>query len=248
MKISIITATYNSACTIRQTIISVNEQTYPDVEHIVVDGVSKDETLEIIYSLPNRVSKMVSEPDKGIYDALNKGIKLAEGDIIGLLHSDDSFASDQTLEIIAQTFQDPNIDLVYGDLQYIDIQQKIIRNWKSCTFTPGLLCKGWMPPHPTVFMKREVYEKHKYFNLTYRIAADYDHMLRVFQDQSLNFRYLPEVITKMRVGGVSNRNLKNILIKSLEDYQVIRTHKMSNPFWVLFQKNFTKLTQLRKIV
>ncbi len=243
MLISIITATYNSAPAIQNALQSVNEQTYSNIEHLIVDGASKDNTLEVIKSQQNRVSKIVSEPDKGIYDALNKGVKVAKGEIIGFLHSDDVFATKHTLEQIQATFQESQADIVYGDLQYINQFDKTIRYWKSKPFELNLLHKGWMPPHPTVFMKRSVYEKHKCFNLKYKIAADYDYMLRVFQDTSLKFIYVPQVITRMRVGGISNRNLKSIFKKTVEDYLILNQHQFDNAFWLLLNKNFSKLNQ-----
>ena len=260
MKISIITATFNSASTLAGCILSVNNQNHQDIEHIIVDGASKDNTIEIIRITPNRSAQVISEPDKGIYDALNKGIKHSTGDIIGFLHSDDMLASPQTLQNIVAAFSSSHpsekgrsandinkeqVDVLYGDLVYVDKDnpEKIIRYWKSQPFHPSLLERGWMPAHPTVFMRREVYEKHGFFDLSIKIAADYDYLLRVFSDPTLRFVYLPEVITKMRLGGISNRGFKNMVHKSKEDYQAILKNKMPFPIWVLFIKIVSKIPQ-----
>ncbi len=210
MNFSIITATYNSYPAIKDCIESVALQTVRH-EHIIIDGLSKDETITTVKSSPS-VSQYISEPDKGIYDALNKGLRLAQGEIIGLLHSDDLLADATTLEKINQAFEETGADVVYGDLVYVDKKDtnKVIRYWKSQPFQPSLLKQGWMPAHPTVFAKREVYARHGQFDLSFDIAADYDLMLRIFQDKTLKFAYLPEIITRMRVGGASNKNLKNI--------------------------------------
>ncbi|MDX1760559.1 MAG: glycosyltransferase family 2 protein [Christiangramia sp.] len=245
MKVSIITATYNSASNISTAINSLNTQSSFDIEWVVIDGASKDDTVKIINDTFSGNLKMTSENDKGIYDALNKGIKKATGDIIGFLHSDDLLASGDIVKEVADIFQHNDVDGVYGDLQYVakEDTSKIIRYWKSQNFTPSLLLRGWMPAHPTLFLKRDVYKKHGLFNLDYNIAADYDLMLRIFRDNSLKFYYLPKVITKMRVGGASNRSLKNIKSKSLEDYKALKANGIKYPIKVLAYKNLSKLNQ-----
>lgn len=254
MKISIITATYNSAATIADCVRSVNDQTHLDIEHIIVDGASKDNTLAIINATPNRVKKIISEPDKGIYDAMNKGIQLATGEIIGFLHSDDLFNSEETLQHIVDMFSSSSpfrggrerASVVYGDLVFVDQQNtnKILRYWKSQPYKPELLNRGWMPPHPTIFMRREVYEKHGLFNVNLKCSADYDYILRVFQDQTLTKTYLPEVITKMRMGGMSTGGLKKLINKKKEDYWVLKHNNMPFPGWILLAKNLSKIPQL----
>jgi len=246
MQISIITATYNSAATIADCIASVNKQISVNIEHIIIDGKSKDNTIELINALPNRITNLISEPDMGIYDALNKGIQIASGDIIGFLHSDDLFDSAETLFHIHNTFLQTDADIVYGDLLYIDKKdtEKGIRYWKSQTFKPELLKRGWMPAHPTIFMRREVYKKHGLFNISLKCAADYDFILRVFRDKTLSIVYLPEIITKMRIGGVSTCGIKNIINKKKEDYLVLKNNQMSFPLWILFAKNVSKIPQL----
>lgn len=245
MKISIITATYNSEQSIISALKSISAQTYNNVELVIIDGASKDNTVSKIKETFTGNLKLISEKDNGIYDALNKGIKAATGNFIGFVHSDDFLASKESLSKIAGIFQEENVDGVYGDLQYVNKEEtsKVIRYWKSEAFKPELLKKGWMPAHPTLFLKKEVYEKHGLFNLDYNIAADYDLMLRIFNDPTLKFKYMPEVITKMRVGGASNRSLKNIKLKSQEDLMALRSNGIKNPLKVLAYKNFSKLGQ-----
>lgn len=245
MKISIITATYNSEQGILSALNSISAQTYKNVELIIIDGASRDNTVSKIKETFTGDLKLISEKDNGIYDALNKGIATSTGDVIGFVHSDDFLASKKILSKIASIFQDEKVDGVYGDLQYVNKEDtsKVIRYWKSEAFKPELLNKGWMPAHPTLFLKKEVYEKQGLFNLKYNIAADYDLMLRIFSDPTLKFKYLPEVITKMRVGGASNRSLKNIKLKSREDLKALRANGIKNPLKVLAYKNFSKLGQ-----
>lgn len=245
MKISIITAVWNNRDTIKDAIESVLSQTYSDVEYIIIDGGSTDGTVDIIRSYGDRIDKFVSEKDKGIYDALNKGVKLATGDIIGFLHSDDVFADENSAAKIAEAFS-VNTDGVYSDLVYTpkgDIS-KILRYWESRSYTPELLSRGWMPAHPTLYLRREVYERFGMFDLNFRIAADYDFILRVFKS-GINTVYIPEVLYKMRLGGASNRSLKNIVRKSREDYRAIKANRVGG-LGTLFIKNFSKIGQFFK--
>ncbi len=247
MRITIITSTFNSASSIKTCLDSVVLQNYNDLEYLIIDGKSSDATLKIIkvYQKKFPFIKLISEKDFGIYDALNKGVQLASGDVIGFVHSDDFLEFNDIINDIVSMTKSENLDGVYGDLQYVDKSntQEIIRRWKSCDFKPRLLKQGWMPPHPTLFLKREVYEKHGLFDLSYRISADYDFLLRIFKDPELKFGYLPKVITKMRVGGASNQSLKNIIKKSKEDYRAIRINNIGN-FLTLVRKNFSKIKQL----
>ncbi len=240
--VTIITCTYNSEKTISDCINSVKNQSYSNIEHLIIDGLSSDSTLNIIKSI-NSSCKIISEKDKGIYDAFNKGVKYASGDIIGFLHSDDLFESKDVIELICNSFND-KIDGVYGNLNYVSQfdEKKIVRKWVSCNYNSSMLSRGWMPAHPTFFLKKTVYIKHGNFNLKYSISADYDFMVRVLKDKNLNFLFIPSVITNMRLGGNSNRSLNNLIKKTKEDYLIIRSNGIGG-FFTLFLKNFLKITQ-----
>jgi len=244
MKISIITSVYNNQKTIKDAIESVLEQTYENVEYIIVDGGSSDDTISIVKSYGDKISKFVSEKDKGIYDGLNKGVKHATGDVVAFLHSDDIYATPTILENVVKAFQsDQNFDGIYGDLVYTpkDDTIKVLRYWKSRDFDETLLAKGWMPAHPTLFLKREVYEKYGGFDLSFKIAGDYDFMLRVLS-AGIKVKYIPEVLYKMRVGGESNKSLKNIILKSKEDIRALRKNGVGG-YGSLMIKNFSKIGQ-----
>lgn len=245
MKFSIITATFNSQQFIESCVKSVLNQSYPNIELIIVDGASSDNTLQIIQSFNNPKIKIHSERDNGIYFALNKGVSLASGDVIGFLHSDDFFVHENVIEEIAGELQNSNIHGVYSNLKYVHHSnpKQIIRNWKSKPFKPINLKFGWMPPHPTLFLKREVYDTIGWFNTNYRIAADYDWILRVFTDSRFTIKYLDMYISDMRIGGASNGSVKSIINKSREDYLVIQKYHLWG--WLtLISKNVRKLPQL----
>lgn len=244
MKIVIITATFNCSDSILNCIESVVKQTYPKIEHIIVDGLSNDNTIELIKSVPNRVSKIISEPDSGVYDALNKGIKLDAGDVIGFLHADDVFASENTIAQIADVLSNPHVDGIYGDLIFVNNDGRIVRYWKSKQFNRKDLKKGWMPPHPTLFLKKEVYEKLGLFNDRYKISGDYEFMLRLLTDSSIQLKYISGVITYMKLGGKSTGNLTDIIIKSFEDYKILKKYGFNFPLAILFMKNIRKIPQL----
>ena len=244
MKISIITVVWNNKETIKDAINSVLFQTYEDIEYIVVDGNSSDGTIEIIKSYGNKITKFVSEKDSGIYDGLNKGISLAIGDIVAFLHSDDIYASDSIIEEISKVFKsDESLDGIYGDLVYTSKNDtsKVLRYWKSKKFYKNLLSKGWMPAHPTFFLKRKVYEKYGNFDLDFKIAADYDFMLRVLKS-GIKVEYIPKVLYKMRVGGESNKSIKNIILKSKEDLKALKRNKVGGIFTLII-KNLSKIKQ-----
>ncbi|MEO6347783.1 MAG: glycosyltransferase family 2 protein [Aquaticitalea sp.] len=247
MKISIITATYNSDKTLEACMDSVLNQNYDNIEYVIIDGNSKDRTLDLIKAKAKTQKNItwISEQDYGIYDALNKGIKKANGDVIGFVHSDDCLADDFVISKIVESFQKEHVDGVYGNLHYVqaDNSDQIVRNWTSQPFKKNLLNRGWMPAHPTLFLKREVYQNFGNFNLDYRIAADYDFILRIFKNPELNFFYLPYTITKMRVGGASNRNLKNLFLKSKEDFRAAKDNGIPFPLLVLGFKNLSKIPQ-----
>jgi glycosyltransferase len=245
MKISVVTACFNSQRTLPDTIHSVNIQSYLDIEHIFVDGASIDNTLGLVDSLSSRSRVVVSETDSGIYDALNKGIQLATGDVIGFLHADDFYPSNDVVSKIAQAFEDPAVQAVYGDLQYVlkDQPNKVFRYWKTGAFSSSKLSQGWMPPHPTLYIRRELYERIGGFDTRYRISADYDSILKIFSDPSLVSVYIPEVLVKMRTGGASNRSLSNIIQKSREDLRALRSSNVGGGY-TLVAKNFRKVGQL----
>lgn len=211
MKISIITVVYNNEATIRNAIDSVLSQDYPDIEYIVIDGASKDKTFDIIQSYGDKITKVVSEPDKGIYDAMNKGVKLATGDVVGILNSDDLYASDTIISDVMELIQKEGTDCLYGDLIYVrqdDITKKV-RYWKSGKQKD--FKSGWHPPHPSFFVKKSVYDECGLYDTALRVSADFEMMLRILDKHKCRVSYLPKVIVKMRVGGESNRSLKNII-------------------------------------
>lgn len=244
VKISIITATFNSASTVGATIDSVNQQRYQNFEHVFVDGSSTDGTVSEVRRYARAGAVIDSQLDEGIYDALNRGVGLSTGDVVGFLHSDDYFASEETLSKIAQVFEDPNITLCYGDLEYVSARNssKVVRYWRAGAFNFGRLRCGWMPPHPTVYVRRSLIEKTP-FKLSYLISADYEWVLRIFKSKGVTTHYIPEVLIRMRLGGASNRSFKNIWQKSREDLQAIKLHNMGG-ISTLILKNFRKITQL----
>ena len=247
LKISIITAVFNRADLVQQAVASVQSQQHSDTEQIVVDGASTDGTLAVLARCLTGQARLVSELDNGIYDALNKGLRLASGDIIGVMHSDDFFADDKVLADVAAAFLDPTVEAVYGDLDYVakDNPAKVIRRWRSGAYKPSLMAWGWMPPHPTLFVRRSVVERLGGFDTRYRIAADYDLILRYFAVGGIKVAYLPRVLVKMRVGGESNRSLAKIWLKSKEDWLALSRNHVG-AFWgvgALVWKNLSKLKQ-----
>ncbi|HTF30715.1 MAG TPA: glycosyltransferase family 2 protein [Flavitalea sp.] len=242
--ITIITACYNSASTIEDTLKSVQSQTYPHVEHLIIDGHSTDHTLELVKSY-GHVAQCVSAKDKGIYDAMNKGIILAKGGVIGILNSDDLYASAGVLEKVAKAFENPKVDAVYGDLQYVDSNDlnKIVRYWRSGYFSARNFYFGWMPPHPTFFVRSSVYEQTGHFNLTLRSAADYEMMLRILLKHQFKAHYIPEVLVKMRTGGVSNASFRNRLKANREDREAWRLNGLRPYFFTTYLKPVRKIFQ-----
>ncbi len=226
---------------------SVLNQTYQNIEYIIIDGKSDDGTPDIINSKAKSHKNIIviSEADKGIYDALNKGIAKATGDVIGFVHSDDFLADPEIISKIAHQFITKRVDGVYGNLHYVKVDkpETIVRNWNSQPFKSRLLQRGWMPAHPTLFLKKEVYEKYGHFNLNYKIAADYDFILRIFKQPEHSFFYIPETVVKMRVGGASNKSLKNIYTKSKEDLIAARSNQIPFPLKVVALKNLSKIPQ-----
>jgi len=248
MKVSIITICYNSEATIRETITSVLSQSYSDIEYIIVDGASKDGTCEIVRSFGDKISTFVSERDKGIYDAMNKGVKLATGDVIGILNSDDFYADANVVSDIVHTFEKTGARGVYADLVYVDRENinKITRTWKSGPYEDGKFLFGWMPPHPTFFVKREVYEAYGHYTTELRSSSDYEFMLRVIHKEKISVGYLPRVITKMRVGGQSNVTLANRKKANREDRRAWEMNGLKPYFFTIALKPLRKIHQFFK--
>lgn len=245
MKISIITVTYNSASTIEQTIQSVLSQSYSNIEYIIIDGVSTDGTLDILNRYISQIHKIVSEKDKGIYDALNKGIDLATGDVIGILHSDDFYMSSNVIENVANSFNQNQCDALYANLYYVDKDNtdKIKRKWHSGNYSEGSFLNGWMPPHPTFFVKKEIYNKFGKFDLQFTSAADYELMLRFIHKNKIKLAYLNEFIVKMRVGGKSNVTVKNRVTANMEDRKAWEVNGLKPRFYTLTLKPLRKIFQ-----
>lgn len=247
MKISIVTAIYNAADTVGDAIDSVARQTHDDIEHVIVDGASTDGSLETVDRHRHARMSVASEPDNGIYDALNKGIRRATGAVVGLVHSDDYLAHDDVLSDIAAAFADPAVEAVYGDLDYVakaDTAQ-VIRHWTSGAYSRDKLARGWMPPHPTLYLRKSVFDRVGYYDTAFRIAADYDFVLRYFTSTQAHPVYLPQVLVKMRVGGESNRNLRKILQKMSEDRQALSRNGVGG-MSTLAMKNLSKIPQFFK--
>ena len=223
MKITVVTVCFNSANTLADTIRSVASQTYADKEHIVIDGGSKDKTVEIIRG-SSSITNWISEPDEGIYDAMNKGIGLATGEVVGTLNADDVYAQNNILSQVANIFADPEIDACFADLIYSDQNDlgKIVRYWKSKPFQPGLYKSGWMPAHPTFFVRRRIYEKYGGFDLSFPRQADFELTLRLLEVYKINTLYVPRIWVFMRMGGVSNNNLIGIIKGNIEAYRACR--------------------------
>lgn len=241
---SIITACFNSERTIGDAIASLKGQTWPGIEHVVIDGASRDATVAIARERLSPNDVLISEPDQGIFDALNKGLARASGDVIGFLNSDDLLADEHVLAKVADCFESDAVGAVYGDLQYVSASDPshVIRHWRSGDFQRPKLRRGWMPPHPTFFMRRELYQTLGGFDASFRIAGDYEALLRYLSHEALTIRYIPDVLVRMRLGGASNGSLKAILNKSREDVRAMRKNGI-NPLLALPWKNLSKLPQ-----
>lgn len=244
VKISVVTATWNCVHTLSDALDSVADQTYQNREHVLIDGVSTDGTLALLESRRGQISTLISEPDKGIYDALNKGIANSSGDVVGFLHADDVYADSRVLERVAEAFADPSVTAVYGDLQYVRKHDtaSIVRHWRAGPYSAAKLGWGWMPPHPSLYIRRDWYARIGGFDTRYRISADYDSILKLFTQPDFQAVYIPEVLVKMRVGGASNRSLKNIIRKSREDFEVLQRAGVGG-VGALLWKNLGKLNQ-----
>lgn len=235
MKITVITVAFNSAKTIADTLDAVHCQSYSDVEHLLMDGSSKDETLEIVRRHNNPHIRLISEPDNGIYDAMNKSFALASGDIVGFLNSDDFFADDMVLQRVAQAFEDPLVEACFSDLLYVSQDKsRVVRYWKSCPFRPGNFGKGWCPAHPTFYIRRSVLERLGPFDLSYKLASDVEFMMRYLEKGHVKTVYIPHVQVHMRVGGATNQSWRNIAQQNKEIFHALKKHAVpysTASFW-----------------
>ncbi|RZB38083.1 MAG: hypothetical protein SRB2_00429 [Desulfobacteraceae bacterium Eth-SRB2] len=246
MKVSIVTVSLNSHATIEDTIISVVNQTYPAIEHIIIDGGSKDGTVNIIHKYSNKIKKLVSEPDKGIYDAMNKGINLATGEIVGFLNADDVYFDKECVAHVVNEFRAKNVDSVFADLVYVypDNLMKVVRYYSSKKFSPRQFAYGWMPAHPTFFAKRNCYGLYGLFKTDYMIASDYELLIRFLSKYKITYSYIPKVLVKMRMGGISTRNLKNNWILNREIIRACSENGIKTNMLKVLSKYSTKALQL----
>jgi glycosyltransferase len=222
--ISIITVCFNSEATLADTLESVNSQFYPAIEHVIIDGASKDRTLEVVRSRGKRVTQLVSEADRGIFDAFNKGLSLARGEIIGILNSDDFYVSPSVIDLVMDAFRDTKVEAVYADLVYVDCDDtsKVVRHWKSHPYRVGDFERAFMPAHPTLFLRRSVYDRVGLFDADYRFAGDYQFMLRAFHVHGVRSAYLPEILVRMRTGGTSGGTARDVFRQNREIFRALR--------------------------
>jgi len=246
MKVSIITVVYNNVATIEEAINSVFSQTHANIEYIIIDGGSSDGTLEILYNNKHRFAKFISEPDKGIYDAMNKGLSLATGEIIGILNSDDLLNGPKIIENVVKEFlADSKIDAVYGDLVYVNRidTTKIIRIWKSKSYYNQFFENGNVPPHTSLFLKNTVYKNSGFFNLSLKLASDYEFMLRAFKNNITFSKYIPTVLIRMRLGGSTNKSWSNIFKGNIEVLKSWRLNNLKIPIFLIPLRIIKRLIQ-----
>ena len=246
MKISIITVSFNSKNTIANTISSVFSQDYDNIEYIIIDGASKDGTVNIIEEFSNIYNfKYISEPDNGIYDAMNKGLSFATGDIVGFLNSDDFFSNERIISTVAKIMQNHFVDACYGDLIYVDKvhAKKIIRFWKSKSYSPGLCLSGWMPAHPTFYLRKSIYDTFGYYDTNYKLQSDFEMMIRLFEIKKITSVYIPIVMVCMRIGGASNARLSNIIKGNIEAIESCRKHGFKAGYLFVIKKFLSRIPQ-----
>lgn len=249
MKISIITVVYNNEATIQQAIESVLNQSYPNIEYVIIDGNSTDNTVSIIEEYKNKLGYFTSEPDKGLYDAMNKGIQAATGDVIGILNSDDLYQDRNVLsDIINQFKADTDLDIVYGDLVYVkkEAVDQVVRNWKSKDYYAKFFDDGNVPPHPSLFLKKSVYQKVGLFDLEFKLAADYEFMFRVFKKYDFKSKYINRLIVKMRLGGETNKSIQNIINQNKEILRAWSQNGLIPPFRLMPLRISKRLSQFIK--
>lgn len=242
--VSIVTVVYNGSSTISDCLKSVSSQTYP-CEHIIIDGGSTDNTLAVVGSFPH-VARVISEPDNGIYDAMNKGLALATGNIVGILNADDFYIDEHVIEKVAAAFNELSIDALFADLVFVKPNNlnQVVRYYSGAGFTLNMFAYGWMPPHPTFFARKECYKKYGFFKTDYEIAADFEMLARLLVKQGVNYHYLPEVIVKMRTGGISTRSLRSNWILNREILRACTENGISTNGWKVYSKYFRKVMQL----
>lgn len=248
MKVSIITVTYNSEKTLRGTIESVISQDYKNIEYIIIDGASTDGTVDIVKSYGNKISKFLCEEDKGIYDAMNKGIKLATGDVVGLLNSDDFYVTNNVISTVVKQLKTKNVESVFADIVFVkgDNLNKVVRYYSSAKFNTKKFAYGWMPAHPSFFVKRECYEKYGLFKTGYKIASDFELLVRFLSKYKISYCYIPMVFTKMRLGGISTRNLKSNWILNKEIVRACNDNGIKTNIFKVILKYPLKLLELLK--
>jgi len=242
MKVSIITVTYNSAATLRDTLESVKSQDYPNIEHILVDGASKDDTVKIIQAY-GHVAKYVSEKDRGLYDAINKGILMSTGDVVGILNSDDFFPHRKVISNMVKCFKENDADAVFGDIAFVRPEnlEKVIRLYSSRKFYPKKFKYGYMPAHPSFYVKRKFYEEYGLYKLDYKIAADYELLMRFMHTNKLKYAYHPEVMVYMRTGGVSNKNILSRWVLNKEIIRACKENGVNTNMFIISLKYFNKV-------
>ena len=252
MQVSLITCTNNSETTIKNCCNSVSSQTYGNIEHIIIDKSSQDETVSIVKNFGIKNLEIYQQKSLGIYGALNEGMKLSKGEIIGILHSDDEFIDQEVISIIVKKFLDKNLDVLFSNIYYIkkDNSNKIIRKWKS-QLNEGFqssndlnekINNGWMPPHTSLFFKKNLLDRVGYYNENFKISSDYDFIIRLFREKDLKIFFLNKFTVKMRIGGISNKSIKNIIIKMMEDYTIMKKFKL-NALKAILIKNLSKIKQ-----
>lgn len=245
MKISIITVVFNGEATIARAMESVLSQKNVEIEYIVIDGQSNDKTLEVIALYEKQVTHLISEKDEGIYDAMNKGIKLATGDVIGFLNADDFYTNSLVLAEVMTEFVDPMVEAVYGDLEYFRASRptKVVRTYRSNQFHPAQLKRGLMPAHPTLFLRKNVYERFGLFDSSYKIAGDFEFIVRIFKDESLGFRYIPQKMVRMQMGGISTMGLSSTILLLNENIRACCNNGISTNYLFLLSRYPRKLLE-----
>ena len=246
MKVTIITVLLDNVFSLRDAIDSVLAQEYTDIEYIIIDGHSTDGSMTVVKSYGTQIHKVISEPDNGIYDALNKGIAMSTGDIVGFLHADDFYENTKVITRVVNAFKE-GVDAIYADIDYVQKfnKHKIVRKWRSGEYDARRFYTGWMPPHPTFFVRRVIYETYGGYNTTLNHSADYELMLRLCLVHHINVKYIPEVLVKMRTGGQSNRSLKNRILANLQDRKAWSINRLNVPFYTLLLKPLRKIIQYR---